>query len=133
MPGKGRPFQKGQISNPAGRKPRVVEKEYTQAVQGTVSAEDMGRVAKVLLKLAEAGELGPAKLLFDYLIAKPAQAIELTQHREVLEWDDRDTDATPSLGAEQREEITGQVQSLGMWETVGEIEAGRSVDSEGGT
>lgn len=54
MPGKGRPFQKGNKASP-GRKPRKVEESYMDVMIGAVSLQDWREIVTSALSDAKAG------------------------------------------------------------------------------
>jgi hypothetical protein len=73
MPGKGRPFVKGQSGNPKGR-PRG--REITDALRAELTDKDRQQLARKIIGLALAGNIPAIAFLADRLEGKPVQALE---------------------------------------------------------
>lgn len=74
----GRPFQKGQSGNPAGRAKREVEKSYLKRLHDDVSLDDWGEIIAVAILQAKKGDKDARKWLGDYLLGTPVQRTEVT-------------------------------------------------------
>jgi hypothetical protein len=79
---RGRPFPKGKSGNPGGR---PVNSDCLSACLREVAAESAGaglshaqKLARVMFKRAEAGDMRAAALIADRLEGKPGQKVEVT-------------------------------------------------------
>jgi hypothetical protein len=100
---KGR-FVKGQSGNPAGRGKAATAKEYMEVIAGCVSAADVREIVERAKRDAKRGNDRARRWLFDYLIGKPVERVEMSGADGAairVEWvnDWRDSAAYASPGA----------------------------------
>jgi ferritin-like protein len=72
------PFKKGQSGNPAGRKKKEYEIEYSNVIQSACSISDWKEICKVAIGQAKRGDERARKWLSDNLVGLPVQKTELT-------------------------------------------------------
>lgn len=71
-------WQPGQSGNPAGRRSRTTEERYLRATISQVSVADWREIVDRAVLQAKKGDHRARQWLSDYIIGKPAQAVELS-------------------------------------------------------
>ena len=69
-------FAKGNGGGP-GRPPKAREERYKEILKGAVTYSQWRKIIKKLADKAERGDIQAAKLLFEYLVGKPTQELQI--------------------------------------------------------
>lgn len=77
-------WKKGQSGNPKGRKSKVKEVEYLEALRSAVSTQDVIDMVSTMIQFAKAGNVNAFKALAPYVLGNPEQNIDLTSGGESL-------------------------------------------------